>query len=159
MITITKNFTTITKVLMVALFIAGISTNSFAQKDKKAKKEKVIKRPGASGHVATANFVDSSFDVYERNQKISAKLADFKGNSGDAVKVKSDLEAQLKEVTGLLGQSKDVVASAKKISPKTNAMKAGKAANAAVKALSATQKAIPGQITMIIGMLTEQNGK
>ncbi len=153
--TITRNLSTITKVLMVALFIAGVSTNSFAQKDKKAKKEKVIKRPGASGHAATAKFVDSSFDVYERNQKISAKLSDLKGNAADAPKMKTDLEAQLKEVAGLLGQSKDVITKAKSISPKTNAMKAGKAANAAVKALTATKDAIPGQIAAI----KEQSGK
>ena len=151
----TKNFTPITKILMLAIFIAGVSTKSFAQKDKKVKTEKLIKRPGASEHAATANFVDSSFDVYERNQKVSVKLSDVRGNAGDAGEIKSDLEAQLKEVAGLLGQSKDVLAKAKSISPKTNSIKAVKALNAPTKALSATKDAIPGQIASI----KEQSGK
>ena len=149
MITITKSLKTITRVALIAVLMGGVSVNTYAQKDKKAKKEKVIKRPGASGHAATAKFVDSSFDVYERNQKISEKLSDVKGNAADAGKIKSDLEAQIKEITGLLGQSKDVLTKAKAITPKTNAMKAAKAANAAVKALTATKDAIPGQLEMI----------
>ncbi|PCI94084.1 MAG: hypothetical protein COB15_14925 [Flavobacteriales bacterium] len=146
---ITSNLSTVTKVLMIALLMTGVSVDSFAQKDKKAKKEKVIKKPASAGHAATDNFVNSSFDVYERNQKLSNKLSDAAGNVADAGKVKNDLEAQLKEITGLLGKSKDVLAKAKAITPKTNAMKAGKAANAAVKVLNATQKAIPAQLDQI----------
>jgi hypothetical protein len=153
--TITRNLSTIAKVAMIALLIGGVSVNTYAQKEKKAKKEKVIKRPGASGHPATAKFVDSSFDVYERNQKIATKLSDVKGNAADAGKIKNDLEAQMKEVVGLLGQSKDVMTKAKSITPKTNSMKAVKALNAATKALSATKDAIPGQIAAIKG----QEGK
>ena len=48
-----------------------------------------------------------------------------------------------------LGKSKDVVAGAKSITPKTNSMKAVKAVNAGTKALNATQQAIPGQLEMI----------
>ena len=68
---ITSNLSTVTKVLMIALLMTGVSVDSFAQKDKKAKKEKVIKKPASAGHAATDNFVNSSFDVYERNQKLS----------------------------------------------------------------------------------------
>jgi hypothetical protein len=146
---ITNNLSTLTKVLMIAFLITGVSVDSFAQKAKKAKKEKVIKKPAPAGHAATDNFVNSSFDLYERNQKLSNKLSDAKGSVADAGKVKSDLEAQMKEVTGLLGKSKDVLAKAKTITPKTNAMKAGKAANTAVKVLNATQKAIPSQLDQI----------
>ncbi len=135
------------KVLMVTLLITGVSVDSYAKG--KDKKEKEIKRPGSTGHAATDKFVDSSFDVYERNKKLSDKLSDAKGNVADAGKVKSELEAQVEEVKGLLGQSKDVMTKAKSITPKTNSMKAVKALNTAVKALNATQKAIPGQLEQI----------
>ena len=147
---ITKNLGTATKVLMIALLMTGVSVDSFAQKkDKKAKKEKELKKPASVGHAATDKFVDSSFDVYERNQKLSEKLSDAVGNAADAGKVKSDLDAQVEEIKGLLGQSKDVITDAKTITPKTNSMKAVKAINTATKALNATQKAIPIQLEQI----------
>ncbi|MBL4670301.1 MAG: hypothetical protein JKY30_13710 [Flavobacteriales bacterium] len=146
---ITKNLSTVTKVLMITLLMAGVSVSTYAQKDKKAKKEKVIKRPALAGHAATDKFVDSSFDVYERNQKLSKKLSDAKGNAADAGKIKKDLESQVEEIKGLLGQSGDVLKGAKSITPKTNSMKAVKAINAATKALNATQKAIPAQIEAV----------
>ena len=147
---IAKKVTVLTKVLFVALLITGMSTSSYAQnKDKKEKAEKVIKRPGASGHAATAKFVDSSFDVYERNRKITKRLSDAAGNAGKIKSIKNDIEAQIKEVTGLLGQSADVMKKAKTITPKTNSMKAVKALNAATKALNATKEAAPAQLEAI----------
>ena len=57
---------------MIALLMTGVSVDSFAQKkDKKAKKEKELKRPASVGHAATDNFVGASFDVYDKNKKIS----------------------------------------------------------------------------------------
>ena len=152
---ITKKINTITKIALVAILMVGVSVNTYAQKGKKAKKEEVVKRPVPCGHAATAKFVDSSFDVYERNRKVAAQLSDVKGNAGDAAKIKNDLEVQLKEVGGLLGQSKDVMAKAKTITPKTNATKAVKSVKAAVKALTATKDAIPAQLAMI----KKQSGK
>lgn len=147
---ITKNLGTVTKVLLIALLMAGVSVDSFAQKKKKKEKtEKEVKRPKLAGHAATDKFVDSSFDVYERNRAITKKLSDATGNVADAGKIKDQLEAQLKEVTGLVGQSADLMKKAKTITPKTNSMKAVSALNAATKALNATKKAIPGQLDKI----------
>lgn len=159
--TIIKNSRTLVKVLLVGLFIAGVSVDSFAQKEKKEKKEKEQKtekalvRPAKVGHAATDEYVTSAFDLYEKNQKISKKLSDVAGNADDMIAVKKDLEAQMEEVKGLLGKSTDVINGAKTITPKTDSIKAVKAANAGTKALNATQKAIPGQLEMI----KNQSGK
>ena len=68
---------------------------------------------------------------------------------GDAGKIKADLEGQMKEITGLLGKSADVVKGAKSIPNKMDSGKAVKAINTGTKALNATQKAIPGQLEQI----------
>ncbi len=151
---ITKNLGTATKVLMIALLLAGVSTDSFAQKKKKDKKskdkkEKVLERPAKVGNGGVDGYVTSAFDLYEKNQEISKQLADAGGNAGDAGKIKSDLEGQMKEVTGLLGKAGDAMKGAKAITPKTDSMKAVKALNAGTKALNATKDAIPGQLEMI----------
>jgi hypothetical protein len=149
---IIKNLGTLTKILFVALLITGISADSFAQKKKKNKKEKAakeLKRPAKMGHAATDSYVTSAFDLYEKNQSITKKLSDATNNVGDAGKIKADLEGQMKEVTGLLGKSADVMKEAKTITPKTDSMKAVKALNAGTKALNATKEAIPGQLESI----------
>ena len=147
--TIVKQVSLVTKVLFVALLITGVSVNSYAQKEKKAKKEKILKRPAKVGHSATDSYVTSAFNLYEKNQKITKQLSDAKGNIADAGKVKNELEQQMKEVKGLLGKSADVLKQAKGITPKTNSLKAVKAVNAGTKALNATQAAIPGQLDAI----------
>ncbi len=153
-----KGSKTLVKVLLVGLFVAGVSVDSFAQKEKKEKKakkektektEKALERPAKVGHAATDEYVTSSFDLYEKNQAISKKLSDAAGNAADMGDVKKDLDGQMEEVKGLLGKSSDVVSGAKTITPKTDSMKAIKAVNAGTKALNATQKAIPGQLEMI----------
>jgi len=149
---ITKNLGTVTKVLLVALLMAGVSADSFAQKKekkKKEKKEKELKRPDKVGHASTDAFVASSFDVYEKNQKISKQLSDAAGNVTNATEIAADLEGQMKEITGLLGKSGDVVTGAKSITPKTNSMKAIKAVNTATKALNKTKENIPAQLAAI----------
>lgn len=148
-----KSLKTLSKVVFVTLLITGLSIDASAQKkEKKAKKEKAakeLKRPEKVGHAETDAYVTSAFDLYEKNQEISKTLADAKGNADKAAQVKSDLDKQMEEVKSLLGKSKDVVAGAKSITPKTNSMKAVKAVNAGTKALNATQQAIPGQLEMI----------
>lgn len=156
--TIIKNAGIITKVLFVTLLITGISFSSSAQKKEKKKKEKtakVLKRPAKVGHAATDSYVASAFNLYEKNQALTKKLADAKGNVADAGKIKTQLENQMKEVKGLLGKSADVVKQAKGITPKTNSMKAVKAVNTATKALNATQAAIPGQMEQIKNQSTK----
>ena len=147
---ITKNLTIVTKILLIAILLAGFSVDSFAQKKekkkKKAKKEKVIERPVASGDRNTDAFVKSSFDIYNKNQELSKKLSDVKGNAGDAKQIKADLETQMNDITGLLGKAGDVMKGAKSITPKSNSMKAVGALNKATKALNATKNAIPGQM-------------
>jgi len=148
-----KNLKTFTKILFAAVLITGLSVNASAQKEeKKEKKEKVaeeLKRPETVGHSATDSYVDSSFDLYEKNQELTKKLGDLKNNAGDAKSIKSDLESQQKDVAGLLQTSDDVVKEAKTITPKTNSMKAVKAISQATKALNATKDALPGQIEQI----------
>lgn len=138
------------KAACVMLLIMGASANSFAQKEeKKTKTEKTIQRPGIVGHAATDKFVDSSFDVYERNIKLTEKLSNAAGNAGEVKSIKNDLENQTNEVKGLLGQSADVMKEAKTITPKTNSMKAVKAINAATKALNTTKENFPIQLEQI----------
>jgi hypothetical protein len=138
------------KAACIVLLIMGASANSFAQKEeKKAKTEKTIQRPGTVGHAATDKFVDSSFDVYERNIKLTDKLSNAAGNAGEVKSIKNDLENQTNEVKGLLGQSADVMKEAKTITPKTNSMKAVKAINAATKALNTTKENFPIQLEQI----------
>jgi hypothetical protein len=144
--TIIKNAGTITKVLMVALIITGVSVDTYAQKKKK---EKELKRPEKVGHASTDDFVSSAFNLYEKNQEITKKLSDAAGNITDAGKIKDQLDGQMKEVTGLLGKSADVVKGAKSITPKTDSMKAVKAVNTATKALNKTKENIPGQLEQI----------
>jgi hypothetical protein len=148
-----KTLKTLSKVLFVTLLITGLSVDASAQKkEKKAKKEKAakeLKRPAAVGHAATDAYVTSAFDLYEKNQKISASLSDAAGNADKVASIKSDLEKQMDEVKGLLGKSADVIKGAKTITPKTDSMKAVKAVNAGTKALNETQKAIPGQLEQI----------
>lgn len=132
------------RVLFIALLIGGVSMSTYAQK-----KEKKIERPAIVGHASVDKFVDSSFDVYERNQELTEKLSDAAGNVTEAKAIKNKLDAQMKEVAGLLEQSADVMKEAKSISPKTDSMKAVKALNTATKALNETKQAIPGQIEQI----------
>ena len=145
-----KKIALLAKVAFVALLILGMSANTFAQKgEKKAKTEKVIERPGMVGHAATDKFVDSSFDVYERNIKLTEKLSNAAGNATEIKSIKNDLENQTNEVKGLLGQSADVMKEAKTITPKTNSMKAVKAINSATKALNMTKENFPIQLEQI----------
>lgn len=148
-----KNLKTFTKILFAAVLITGLSVDVSAQEaDKKEKKEKVaeeLKRPEAVGHSATDSYVDSSFDLYEKNQELTKKLGDLKNNAGEAKSIKSDLESQQKDVAGLLAKSEDVIKEAKTITPKTNSLKAVKAVTQATKALNATKDALPGQIEQI----------
>ncbi len=155
---IIKNAGTLAKVLFIALLITGISVDSFAQKAKKEKKKKkekteksakALERPASVGHAATDDFVTSAFNLYETNQKLSKQLSDAAGSVSDAGKIKEELEGQMKEITGLLGKSADVMKQAKEITPATNSMKAVKALNAGTKALNATKEAIPGQLEAI----------
>ena len=150
---ITKNLGTVTKVLMIALLMTGVTVDSFAQKkEKKKKKEKAakeLKRPGKVGNAGVDTYVSSAFNVYEKNQAVAKKLSDAAGNAGEMKAIKADLEGQMKEVTGLLGKSADAVKGAKSITPKTDSMKAVKACTAGTKALNATKEAIPGQLEMI----------
>ncbi len=156
--TLIKNVGTLAKLLFVVLLITGISADSFAQKAKKEKKKKkekteksakALERPASVGHAATDEFVTSSFNLYEKNQEISKKLSNAAGNVAEMGTLKSDLEGQMKEITGLLGKSAEVMKSAKEITPATNSMKAVKALNAGTKALNATKEAIPGQLEAI----------
>lgn len=136
--------------VFAVLLIMGTSVDALAQKeDKKAKTEKTIQRPGNVGHAATDKFVDSSFDVYERNIKLTEKLSNVAGNVTEIKSIKNDLENQTNEVKGLLGQSADVMKEAKTITPKTNSMKAVKAINAATKALNTTKENFPIQLEQI----------
>jgi hypothetical protein len=138
------------KVVLVVLLAVGTSANTFAQKEeKKAKTEKNIERPGIVGHAATDKFVDSSFDVYERNIKLTDKLSNAAGNAGEVKTIKKELENQTNEVKGLLEQSADVMKEAKTISPKTNSIKAVKAINSATKALNTTKENFPIQLEQI----------
>tara|TARA_R110001592_G_C13164808_1_gene749272 strand:- start:66 stop:524 length:459 start_codon:yes stop_codon:yes gene_type:complete len=138
------------KAAFVALLVVGMSVNTFAQKEgKKEKTEKVIERPGIVGHAATDKFVDSSFDVYERNIKLTEKLSNAAGNVGEIKSIKNDIENQTNEIKGLLGQSADVMKEAKTITPKTNSMKAVKAINTATKALNVTKENLPHQLEQI----------
>ena len=148
-----KTLKTLSKVLFVTLLITGLSVDASAQKKekkaKKAKTEKVIERPAKVGNGDVDSFVGSSFDIYEKNQEITKTLSDAANSADKAGETKADLEKQVEEVKGLLAKSKDVIAAAKTITPKTDSMKAVKAVNAATKALNATQAAIPGQLEMI----------
>ncbi len=145
-----KRIGLITKSLMVAVLMVGLSSGVVAQKnDKKTKTEKVVKRPGVIGHAATDKFVDSSFDLYERNMKLTDKLSNAAANAGEIKTIRKDIENQTTEMTGLLEQSADVMKQAKTISPKPKSMKAVKAINAATKALSATKENLPKQIEQI----------
>ena len=142
----------ITRILFIALFITGVSTEAYAQKEKKEKKKKEAKtlvKPDAVGHGATDDYVNSAFKLYKKNQQITKTLADPTNNTDDLGSVKSDLEAQSKEAAQLLGKSSAVLTEAKSITPKTNSIKAVKAVNEATKALNETQKAIPGQLEQI----------
>ncbi|MGB0886919.1 MAG: hypothetical protein ACPGSL_02245 [Vicingaceae bacterium] len=145
---LTKKSSLLAKMLLIAILMTSFTTNASAQKSKN-KQEKVIKRPSLSNHTETDKFVDSSFDVYERNQKIANKLSDLKANGADPAQMKKDLNAQLKEVVGLLSQSKNVIQTAKNITPKPKAIKAAKSANMAAKALTETKDAIPAQLAAI----------
>lgn len=147
-----KNLKTFAKVVFATVLVAGLSVNASAQKeDKKDDKKEVkqIERPAAVGHGTTDKYVDSAFDVYEKNQELTKKLGDIKNNAGEAKSIKADLEAQQKDVATLLQTSDDVVKEAKTITPKTNSMKAVKAISQATKALNATKDALPGQIEQI----------
>lgn len=150
-----KNLNTFTKVVFAAVLVATTSVGAFAQEqkeEKKEKKEKVaeeLKRPEAMGHAATDSYVTSAFNLYEKNQELTKKLADAKSHAGEAKQIKNDLEAQQKEVAGLLEKSADVIKEAKTISPKTDSMKAVKAVNQATKALNATKEALPAQLEQI----------
>ncbi len=142
----------ITRVLFIALFLTGVSTEVYAQKEKKekkAKETKTLEKPDAVGHAATDDYVNSAFNLYFKNQEVTKTLSDPANNMDDLGSVKSDLEAQSKEAAQLLGKSSDVITEAKSITPKTNSIKAVKAVNAATKALNETQKAIPGQLEQI----------
>ena len=151
---ITKNLGTVTKVLLVALLMAGVSVDSFAQKKekkdkkKKAKKEKVLERPDKVGNGSVDGFVSSSFDIYEKNQEISKKLADAANNAGDAGQIKTDLEKQMTDIKDLLGKSKAAGDAAGGL-PMKDKPKAVKAVKNATSALNATQAAIPGQLEQI----------
>ena len=101
------------------------------------------------GHSATDDYVNASFNLYEKNQEITKTLANPTDNVNDLGSIKSDLETQSKEAAQLLGKSSDVLTEAKSITPKTNSLKAVKAVNEATKALNETQKAIPGQLEQI----------
>lgn len=148
-----KSLKTLSKVVFVTLLITGLSIDASAQKKgKKGKKDKAakeLKRPAKVGHGATDTYVTSAFDLYEKNQALSKKMADMKENAADADDMKKQLDAQTNEAKELLGKSADVIKEAKTITPKTNSMKAVKAVNAGTKALKATQEAIPGQLEMI----------
>jgi len=149
----------ITKILFIALFITGVSTEMYAQKaekaekaektEKKEKEAKPLEKPAAVGHAATDDFVTSSFNLYKKNQKIIETLSDAANNAGDLTATKTDLENQSKEVAALLEKSSTVLTEAKTITPKTDSIKAVKAINLATKALNETQKAIPGQLEQI----------
>lgn len=150
-----KNLNTFTKIVFAAVLVATTSVSAFAQEqkeEKKENKEKVaeeLKRPEAMGHAATDSYVTSAFNLYEKNQEITKKLADAKSNAGEAKQIKNDLEAQQKEVAGLLEKSADVIKEAKTITPKTDSMKAVKMVNQATKALNATKDALPAQLEQI----------
>ena len=151
--TLIKNAGMVTKVLLVALIMTGVSVDSFAQKKKKDKKkkdkkEKVIERPDKVGNGGVDGFVSSSFDVYEKNQEISKTLGNATGNVEDMGKVKGDLEKQMKDIKDLLGKSKAATDAASGM-PMKDKPKAVKAVKAATNALNATQAAIPGQLEMI----------
>ncbi|MGE0560716.1 MAG: hypothetical protein AB7O47_02785 [Flavobacteriales bacterium] len=145
-----RSLKTFVKAVFVTVLIAGLSVNASAQEEKKDKKEvKQIERPASVGHGTTDKYVDSAFDVYEKNQELTKKLGDIKNHAGEAKSIKADLEAQQKDVATLLQTSDDVVKEAKTITPKTNSMKAVKAISQATKALNATKDALPGQIEQI----------
>jgi len=156
-----KNLNTFTKIVFAAVLVATTSVSAFAQEqkeEKKEKKEKVaeeLKRPEAMGHAATDSYVTSAFNLYEKNQEITKKLADAKSNAGEAKQIKNDLEAQQKEVAGLLEKSADVIKEAKTITPKTDSMKAVKMVNQATKALNATKDALPKQLEQIKSQTAE----
>lgn len=146
-----KNLKTFAKVVFATVLIAGFSVNASAQKEGKEDKKEVkqIERPAAVGHGTTDKYVDSAFDLYEKNQELTKKLGDIKNHAGDAKSIKNDLEAQQKDVVTLLQTSDDVVKEAKTITPKTDSMKAVKAISQATKALNATKDALPGQIEQV----------
>ena len=148
-----KNMKKITKILFIALFITGVSTEMYAQKaektEKKEKEAKPLEKPAAVGHAATDDYVNSSFNLYKKNQEITKTLSDAANNAGDLTATKTDLENQSKEVAALLEKSSTVLTEAKTITPKTDSIKAVKAINLATKALNETQKAIPGQLEQI----------
>jgi len=156
----------ITKILFIALFITGVSTEMYAQKaekaekaektEKKEKEAKPLEKPAAVGHAATDDFVTSSFNLYKKNQKITETLSDAANNAGDLTATKTDLENQSKEVAALLEKSSTVLTEAKTITPKTDSIKAVKAINLATKALNETQKAIPGQLEQIKNQETKK---
>lgn len=147
MLKITTKLGIAMKVLLFAMLMTGLTTNSFSQK--KSKKEKVIERPSSIGDSNVDAFVTSSFDIYEQNQEISKQLSDAKGNAGKTKQMTEDLKTQTKDITSLLGKSKDIIKGAKTMTPKSNSIKAVGALNKAVKALNATQSAIPGQLEQI----------
>ena len=158
-----KNMKKITKILFIALFITGVSTEMYAQKaekaektEKKEKEAKPLEKPAAVGHAATDDYVNSSFNLYKKNQEITKTLSDAANNAGDLTATKTDLENQSKEVAALLEKSSTVLTEAKTITPKTDSIKAVKAINLATKALNETQKAIPGQLEQIKNQETKK---
>lgn len=155
--TILKDPKQLVKVLMVGLFVVGLSVNTFAQKEKKVKKEKTEKaskeakeltRPEKVGNGDVDGFTQSSFDIYEKNQEISKTLGDATGNVSDMGDVKGDLEKQMTDIKELLGKSKAAGDAAGGL-PMKDKPKAVKAVKTATDALNATQAAIPGQLEMI----------
>ena len=144
-----KNVNTFTKIILTSVMVSFTAVG-FAQEQKEEKKEvKQIERPATVGHGTTDKYVDSVFDVYEKNQELTKKLGDIKKHAGEAKSIKNDLEAQQKDVATLLQTSDDVLKEAKTITPKTNSMKAVKAISQATKALNATKDALPAQLEQI----------
>lgn len=144
-----KNVNNFTKIILTSVMISFTAVGFAQDKKEEKKEEKQIERPVTVGHSTTDSFVDSAFDVYEKNQELTKKLGDIKNHAGEVKSIKADLEAQQIDVTTLLQKSDDVLKDAKTITPKTNSMKAVKAVSQATKALNATKDALPAQIEQI----------
>jgi len=144
-----KNVNNFTKIILTSVMISFTAVGFAQDKKEEKKEEKQIERPATVGHSTTDSFVDSAFDVYEKNQELTKKLGDIKNHAGEVKSIKADLEAQQIDVTTLLQKSDDVLKDAKTITPKTNSMKAVKAISQATKALNATKDALPAQIEQI----------
>lgn len=157
--------------LMKNLFLPllFIATVAMAQQE-----EKELKRPSAVGESGIDGFVSQSFDVYEPTIKTDKDLLAIEQEidkmEKEGHKIKSDAEVLKRlyfiqkevrtrpdKIAELDNKAKDMVETAKNISPKTKAPAAIKAVNTATKALSIANDKTPKQAQKTEDLLSRAN--